>query len=137
MYFIEKKIKRFVFLLAFITAGCGVGGLTGGEIGGGNLAFAEKIQELPWKAREILENDFKVCSVIDYENSKDKKWYFVNAQLSDTWQNNVYAVNVQSPELSTILYENYLLGSQTVPDLVYNPANKSLYFMVDNLTPSP
>lgn len=132
MYFIEKKIKRFVFLLAFITAGCGAGGLAGGRIGGGNLVFAEKIQELPWKAREILENDFKVCSVIDYENSKDKKWYFVNGQLSDTWQNNVYAVNVQSPELSTILYENYLIGVQTVPDLVYNPANKSLYFMVDN-----
>ena len=121
-----------IFLLAFITAGCGAGGLAGGGIGGGNLAFAEKIQELPWKAREILENDFKVCSVIDYEISMDKKWYFVNGQLSDTWQNNVYAVNVQSPELSTILYENYLLGSQTVPDLVYNPANKSLYFMVDN-----
>ena len=121
-----------IFLLAFITAGCGADGLAGGGIGGGNLAFAEKIQELPWKAREILENDFKVCSVIDYEKSKDKKWYFVNGQLSDTWQNNVYAVNVQSPELSTILYENYLLGSQTVPDLVYNPANKSLYFMVDN-----
>lgn len=132
MQLIQKKIKRFVFLLAFITAGCGAGGLAGGGIGGGNLAFAEKIQELPWKAREILENDFKVSSVIDYENSKDKKWYFVNGQLSDTWQNNVYAVNVQSPELSTILYENYLLGSQTVPDLVYNPANKSLYFMVDN-----
>ena len=132
MYFIEKKIKRFVFLLAFITAGCGADGLAGGGIGGGNYAFAEKIQELPWEARKILENDFKVCSVIDYENSKDKKWYFVNAQLSDTWQNNVYAVNVQSPELSTILYENYLLGSQTVPDLVYNPANKSLYFMIDN-----
>ena len=132
MYFIEKKIKRFVFLLAFITAGCGAGGLAGGGIGGGNYAFAEKIQELPWKAREILENDFKVCSVIDYEKSKDKKWYFVNGQLSDTWQNNVYAVNIQSPELSTLLYENYLIGVQTVPDLVYNPANKSLYFMVDN-----
>ena len=94
--------------------------------------FSQDKSELPVNAMKILENKYNVVKILNFDFSKDKKWYFVNAQRSDDWQNNVYAINVQNPELSTILYENYLIGIQTVPDLVYNPANKSLYFIVDN-----
>ncbi|MCR4733656.1 MAG: hypothetical protein K5829_01445, partial [Treponema sp.] len=98
---------------------------------------AKNRQNIKNKASKILETDFAVANILDYDFSEDGEWFFANAQTAGTYTNNVYVVNLLQPERSVLVYKNHLNGKHTVTDLAYNPANKTLYFMVDNGNESP
>lgn len=94
--------------------------------------FAKNLNTLQESAKSILKRDFDVLNIFSIEISDDENWCFVNAETKSTSTNNVYAVNLLNPELSTIIFNNPIIGTHTVSDIAYNNENKTLYFIVNN-----
>lgn len=113
----KKNIRKIIFLLILFNIQ--------------NL-FANNLNVLQETAKSILQRDFSVFNIFDFEFSDDEIWCFVNAETKSTSTNNVYAVNLINPELSTIIFHNPIIGTHTVADIVYNNENKTLYFIVNN-----
>ena len=85
---------------------------------------------LPQNIEKLFKQQFETKNIISYEITPDKGTYFFNAVSKDDY-NKLYCFYPKEPEKSEVVFSHSVQNAQAITDLIYNPAAKTLYFIVN------